>query len=90
METIKAKPYPIKLEVLSEPFVAYTPFGFHPFLHVKNLDDESEGKIIISPSSLSRPLKALFDENSYKFKGLKFSFMKESIDPKSKYIVKEI
>ena len=90
METFKAKPFPVELEILSEPFVAYTPFGFHPFVQVKNLKDNKEGKIIISPSSLSRPLKDLMEDNSYKFTGLKISYQKESSDPKSKYIIKKI
>ena len=90
METIKAKPIAIKLEIISQPYVVYTPFGYQPYINVKNLDTKEEGKINMSPRSLSVKLRELFEENNFNFLSIKFSFKKESIDPKSKYIIEKI
>ena len=39
MDTIKATPIEQKLEITSNPYVVFTPFGYHPFVNVKNLDN---------------------------------------------------
>jgi len=90
MDTFKASPLLINLEIISDPYVVHTPFGYQPYINVKNLDNNKEGKIIISPISLSKKIRELFEENNFLFIGIKFSYKKESIDPKSKYIIEKI
>ena len=90
METIKATPIEQKLEITSDPYVVHTPFGYQPYINVKNIETEDEGKIIISPISLSKKLREFFEQNNFTFKGIKFSYKKESSDPKSKYILEKI
>lgn len=90
MDTIKATPIEQKLEITSNPYVVFTPFGYHPFVNVKNLDNEKEGKIIISPISLARKLREFFEENNNAFVGIKISYKKKSSDPKSAYVIEKI
>ncbi len=90
MDTFKASPIAIHLEIVSDPYVVHTPFGYQPYINVKNLKDEKIGKIIISPISLSKEIRILFEENQHSFIGIKFSYKKESVDPKSKYVIEKL
>ena len=90
MDTIKATPIEQKLEITSNPYVVFTPFGYHPFVNVKNIDNKKEGKIIISPISLARKLREFFEENNNAFVGIKISYKKKSSDPKSAYVIEKI
>ena len=88
-ETLKARPQKKSLIVTSNPYVAFTPFGYQPFLNVKTINDELF-KINISPRSLANELNKLFEENNNKWIDLKFNFAKESSDPKSKYLINKV
>ena len=91
MDTIKATPIEQKFEIISNPYVVFTPFGYHPFVNVKNLDTEKEGKIIISPISLARKLREFFeiDSNHIAYNALlACGLNKEAKKFKTKYKVK--
>lgn len=90
MDTLKAKPQIAELIVTSNPYVGFTPFGYQPFLNVKKIVNNQQYKINISPKSLGNELNKLFEENNNTWIDLKFSFAKESSDPKSKYVIKKI
>ena len=84
-ERLKLDREPRKLRVESEPYVKYVGRAFVPALDVLEIKNEREYFIIISPQSISQPLKAWMDENDGTLMHLEFWINKASEDRFSQY-----
>ena len=77
----------IELEIISEPNVALTTFGYAPFLQVREIRTDVEYRFYISAKSLAEPLEELRKNNNATFEGIQFRVCKDSIDRMAKYKV---
>lgn len=78
---------PAKVEIVSEPFLVVTRFGYLPMVKVKNLESNAEQCLLIGSQSISTALEELRIENKGKLTGIRLAVSKESEDKKSKYII---
>ena len=78
---------PAKVEIVSEPFLVVTRFGYLPMVRVKNIESGAEQCLLIGSQSITTALEELRIENEGKLSGLKLAISKESEDKKSKYII---
>jgi len=78
---------PAKIEIVSEPFIVVTRFGYLPMVKVKNIESNAEQCLLIGSQSITTALEELRIENEGKLSGLKIAISKESEDKKSKYII---
>ena len=77
----------IELEIISEPDVVLTTFGYAPFLRVREITTDNEYRFYISAKSLAAPLEKLRKDNGGIFEGIQFRVRKESMDQKARYEV---
>ena len=77
----------IELEIISEPDVILTTFGYAPILSVKEITTESKYRLYISAKSLAVPLEELRKANAHIFEGIQFRVRKESTDQRAPYEV---
>lgn len=77
----------IELEIISEPDVILTAFGYAPFLRVREITTDNEYRFYISAKSLAVPLEKLRKDNGGMFRGIQFRVRKESMDQKARYEV---
>ncbi len=78
---------PAKVEIISEPFLVVTRFGYLPMVKVKNLELNAEQCLLIGSQSISTALEELRTANEGKLVGIKIAVSKESEDKKSRYII---
>jgi hypothetical protein len=78
---------PAKVEIISEPFIVVTRFGYLPMVKVKNIESNAEQCLLIGSQSITTALEELRLENEGKLSGLKLAISKESEDKKSKYVI---
>ena len=83
-----ASPKPQRVEVVSDPYIVATRFGYVPMVTVRGLSSSLEQSLSIASRSISTQLEELRAKNEGHLKGLRIEVSKESDDPKSKYIVK--
>ena len=81
---------PVKVEIVSEPFLVVTRFGYLPMVKVKNLESNTEQCLLVGSQSISTALEELRAQNEGKLLGLKLAVSKESEDKKSKYIIEGV
>lgn len=79
---------PTRLQIISEPYLVLTAMGYAPMVNVKILSLDTEQSMYISPKTVSHPLDSARKLNNGKLTGLCLLVSKESLDPKSKYIVR--
>ena len=77
----------IELEIISEPDVVLTAFGYAPFLRVREITTDNEYRFYISAKSLADSLEKLRKDNGGIFEGIQFRVRKESMDQKARYEV---
>ena len=77
----------IELEIISEPDVVLTTFGYAPFLRVKDVTTDQKYRFYISAKSLAVPLEELTKANNDLFEGTQFHVRKENTEPKAPYKV---
>ena len=77
----------IELEIISEPDVVLTAFGYAPFLLVREMTTDTDYRFYISAKSLAIPLEKLRKDNKGIFEGIQFRVRKENIDQKAPYEV---
>ena len=77
----------IELEIISEPDVVLTAFGYAPFLLVREIATDIDYRFYISAKSLAIPLEKLRKDNNDLFEGIQFRVRKESTEPKAPYEV---
>ena len=77
----------IELEIISEPDVVLTTFGYTPFLRVREIITDIDYRFYISAKSLATPLEKLRIDNGGIFEGIQFRVRKESVDQKAPYEV---
>ena len=77
----------IELEIISEPDVVLTTFGYAPFLRVREITTDNEYRLYISAKSLAAPLEKLREDNDGMFERIQFCVRKESADQKARYEV---
>ena len=77
----------IELEIISEPDVVLTTFGYAPFLRVREITTDSEYRFYISAKSLAATLEKLRKDNDGIFEGIQFRVRKENMDQKARYEV---
>ena len=75
----------IELEILSEPDVVITFYGYAPYLRVRKIKTGAEYRFYISAKSLAKPLEELRNNNNGVFKGIRFSVRKESMEQMAQY-----
>ena len=80
----------IELEILSEPDVVITFYGYAPYLRVRKSKTGAEYRFYISAKSLAEPLEELRNKNNGIFKGIRFSVRKESMEQTAQYEVLSI
>jgi hypothetical protein len=78
---------PTKIEIVSEPFLVVTRFGYLPMVKAKNLESNAEQCLLIGSQSISTALEELRAMNEGKLVGIKIAVSKESEDKKSRYII---
>ena len=88
-DRVKIDVEPRRFMVLSEPYVAYSYFGYTVALLVFEKKTRREYEMLIGSKSLSDGLKRLAESNGEKFTGLDFWVRKESNDTRAKYMVEE-
>ncbi|MFC1522129.1 hypothetical protein ACFL6Y_06945 [Elusimicrobiota bacterium] len=81
---------PVKVEVMSDPYLIVTRMGYAPMVTVKNIETSTEESLRIASQSITVALEGLRANNGGNLKGLKFEVSKETPDVKSKYILKPI
>jgi len=89
-ERFVANTTPVKVEIVSEPFLVVTRFGYLPMVKVKNADSGAEQCLLVGSQSITTALEELRLENEGKLVGLKIVVSKESEDKKSKYIIEGV
>ena len=75
------------LQVLTEPYVIYTKYGYTPVIDVEEIHRGISGYLVITASSLGDALKNLQDGNGGKLSGITISVKKESAARMARYIV---
>ncbi|MGI9229282.1 MAG: hypothetical protein ACR2P9_05430 [Gammaproteobacteria bacterium] len=89
-EILKIGLEPVRIRVVSEPYVTYSPFGYAPVIDVWLVKKKREYRLYISAASLSSNLEKIRENTEFgKFTGLEFWIRKESSDRKSAYILEE-
>ena len=86
-ERFAASTTPAKVEIVSEPFLVVTRFGYLPMVKVKSLESGAEQCLLIGSQSISTALEELRVENEGKLAGIKIAVSKESEDKKSRYVI---
>ncbi|MXV77777.1 hypothetical protein F4083_12965 [Candidatus Poribacteria bacterium] len=76
-----------ELEILSEPDVVITFYGYAPYLQVRKIKTGAEYRFYISAKSLAKRLEELRNSNNGIFKGIRFSVRKESMEQAAQYEV---
>ena len=77
----------VELEILSEPDVVITFYGYAPYLRVREIKTGTEYRFYISAKSLAKRLEELRNNNNGIFKGIKFTCRKESMERTAEYEV---
>jgi len=78
---------PIKVKIISEPYVILTQRGYAPVVDIEAEEKPEASMMYISASSLSQALEGFRSENDMKFSGISIKIRKESSDRFAKYVV---
>lgn len=81
---------PVKIEIISEPYLVATRLGYAPMVNIRILGNSLEQSLLISSRSLTEALEALRAKNSGKLTGSMMIIQKESNDPKARYIAEPL
>jgi hypothetical protein len=88
-DTLKIDIEPIRVQLLTEPYVVYSRFGYAPVINVWVKKNKREYMMYLSASSLGKGIEAVRKKNGSDFKGLEFWIRKESAEKKAKFIVED-
>lgn len=90
MEQLKVTTEPLRLNIISEPYVIYSKFGYQPAVNVWSGKRKREYRLLISAKSLSDGLEAIRKSTELGlFTGLEFWLHKSSEERNSLYIVED-
>jgi hypothetical protein len=88
-DTLKIDTEPVRVQVLSEPYVVFNRFGYAPVIDVWVKKRKREYIMYLSAKSLGQGIEAIRQSNQSGFKGLEFWIRKETAEKTSKYMIDE-
>jgi hypothetical protein len=80
----------IKVEIISDPYLVASRFGYLPMVTVRYLEGGLENSMLLAAQSLMEALEKLRSRNGGQLRGLQFAIRKESTDQKAKYLIRAI
>ena len=90
LEALKVDTEPVRLRIISEPYVIFTPFGYQAAIDVWQIKKKTKKRLFLSAKTLSLQLETIRKENKMNnFFGMEFWINKESASRKSPYVLAE-
>lgn len=90
LEPLKVNTEPVRLRIVSEPYVIFSPYGYQAAIDVWQIKKRRKKRLFLSARTLAVQLEAIRKENEMKnFSGIEFWINKESNSRKSPYVLVE-
>lgn len=90
LDALKVDTEPIRLRLLGEPYVIFTPFGYQAAIDVWQIKKKRKKRLFLSAKTLSVQLEAIRKDNEMRcFAGIEFWINKQSNGRRSPYVLQE-
>ena len=88
-DILKIDTEPVRVQILTEPYVVSNSFGYAPAINVWVKKRKREYVMYVSARSLAKGIEHIRQRNDGIFKGLEIWIKKESPEKTAKYVVDE-